>query len=64
MIMLLSADDILSAKKAFHKLFISFFLQGGKTMRTLTIAESKRIKAGWTCWFPFCGAKGSNSSTL
>ncbi|WP_303754502.1 hypothetical protein [Enterococcus sp. S86.2] len=29
-------------------------------MKLMTIEETKKVKAGWTCWFPFCGKKGTN----
>lgn len=35
-------------------------LFGGSKMKKMTVQETKTVKAGWTCWFPYCGAKGTN----
>ncbi|MDR2834456.1 MAG: hypothetical protein LBV67_12155 [Streptococcaceae bacterium] len=32
-------------------------------MKKLSELETKKVKAGWTCWFPFCGAKGPTTSS-
>ncbi|MBO0472139.1 hypothetical protein IGL98_000435 [Enterococcus sp. DIV0840] len=29
-------------------------------MKKMSVKETKQVKAGWTCWFPYCGAKGTN----
>ncbi|GED48722.1 hypothetical protein AB6883_02095 [Carnobacterium maltaromaticum] len=31
-------------------------------MKKMSIQETKLVKAGWTCWFPYCGAKSTNTA--
>lgn len=28
-------------------------------MKKMTTEETKQVKAGWTCWWPGCGKKGT-----
>lgn len=46
--------------KIFKSLSINKFLIGGIEMKKMSVKETKQVKAGWTCWFPYCGAKGTN----